>query len=666
MKKYIYRAALIISAVLTALIPPAASALTDDDLILFKEIGNIFYNRSGTACYSGGSLTGDGNFAKIVDYFSGNNLKGIVISAEGIAGIVANFSHESALSPFRNQGQSSSPTGNMSARNGYGIAQFTPRTKVLPSLQSDPRTASLFNQYYDQKYGGSPSSNGIPEGVPTSVNDAWLAVQLDFIVDSEFTTTKLKSYRNVGGTMGLDYLDGGLSILDAMNQAESPEDAARVFVWIYERPADKPGGAIRRGETARNIFPEVLALLDTSVPNTGSNPTGFTTDGSDITIIGDSITAHSQSDILNLLPNADIHTQADMQFYDSADDNLSGITILNQLIANNQLRDILIYSLGVNGPITLTQAQTVVNAAGPDRTVVFVSNYAPDKDYIVGNNNTFTRIAQDNPNVYVADWSGAINTDVAAYIGPDNIHPTNPAGTQLFAETLHAAIVSNQASHAAQNCEAGVESTLPIGNPTDSSVDVPCDPRTIDLGIHDGWTGGVRTSYRFCSVPNLPVASSQGNSIHQAAGRTDLFGQAILNSRVAGAVFSMVEAARADGVTLTASNVFRSFDWTVDNCNLSASQKATLLSQRQSGKVDRICNKPSSEFAPPGYSNHGAGVAIDFTGHCGGKTGTYECSHPIYDWLRVNAQRFGFTRYSIEYWHYDTRDFVPTMETYGS
>ncbi|MFV0485171.1 MAG: D-alanyl-D-alanine carboxypeptidase family protein [Candidatus Saccharimonadales bacterium] len=203
---------------------------------------------------------------------------------------------------------------------------------------------------------------------------------------------------------------------------------------------------------------------------------------------------------------------------------------------------------------------------------------------------------------------------------------------------------------------SGTETNQVVGNANEASEAVACDPRTTDLGIHDGWSGGKRTYYRLCSIPNLPSTTTAGYAaVLQKAGRTDLSGKAVLNSRVSGAVYSMVEAAKADGVTLTAGSTFRSFEWQRDNCNLNQSQKNTLNAQRETGSVQRICNKDSSLMAPPGYSNHQSGTAIDFTG-CNYSCPTKgPCNNAMYNWLRANATRFGFSQYVNEYWHYDTR-----------
>lgn len=212
-------------------------------------------------------LVGDSNFTKIANYFASRGLKDIAI-----AGILANLQNESRLTPFAIQGQpkNTSGAGEPPSGGGYGIAQFTPATKIAKILQKDARSQEYFSQYYSTKYGGyaikswNEGGTGVPEGVPVTVNDAWLNVQLDFFYKGEMQSTKVGSYRNLGGTMGLDYIQDSDTILEALSNAKDEKDAARIFVWIYERPADKPGAASGRQTVASSMLPYVQKAISST------------------------------------------------------------------------------------------------------------------------------------------------------------------------------------------------------------------------------------------------------------------------------------------------------------------------------------------------------------------------------------------------------------------
>lgn len=183
-------------------------------------------------------MTGGTNFKKIVSYFSSKGL-----GHTAIAGIMANFNSESPnYSAFRIQGQGSSQDGPVPSNGGYGIAQFTPTTKIGKVLKEDIRTSKYYDTYYTRKYGGTPDAKtGIPEGVPVEVNDAFLEVELDFIYKGELKSTTAAGRLDKLKRAGVEYIDAKDTIFDALKKTEDKEggekDAAKIFMILYERPA---------------------------------------------------------------------------------------------------------------------------------------------------------------------------------------------------------------------------------------------------------------------------------------------------------------------------------------------------------------------------------------------------------------------------------------------
>lgn len=176
------------------------------------------------------------------------------------------------------------------------------------------------------------------------------------------------------------------------------------------------------------------------------------------------------------------------------------------------------------------------------------------------------------------------------------------------------------------------------GNVFESSENIACAPGTNDLGIHDGYNDGQVVRVRLCAIPNLPAQgreSTPGDPYYIQGAE----GNAIVNSRVSGAVLAMVDAAKADGVTLTASSAFRSMP-------------------NQQGLF--AANPNPNLVARPGYSNHQMGIAIDFAGTSVKNSSATTCASrqtdpgsPVWNWLSNNAIRFGFRQYSAESWHWD-------------
>jgi hypothetical protein len=173
----------------------------------------------------------------------------------------------------------------------------------------------------------------------------------------------------------------------------------------------------------------------------------------------------------------------------------------------------------------------------------------------------------------------------------------------------------------------------------DSSA-IPCAPGTTSVGVLDGYHEGDRTRVRLCAVSNLPASatadeSNPGTKYYiKGANR-----RPVVNSRVSGAAFAMVEAAKRDGVALTATSSFRQ----------DAQQRALYQCY-----VDQ---KPGClQAAEPGYSTHQMGLALDFNlprtyDTCDGGAAK---DNPAWKWLRANAAGYGFRQLQAENWHWDT------------
>ncbi|MDR0887371.1 MAG: D-alanyl-D-alanine carboxypeptidase family protein [Candidatus Nomurabacteria bacterium] len=171
----------------------------------------------------------------------------------------------------------------------------------------------------------------------------------------------------------------------------------------------------------------------------------------------------------------------------------------------------------------------------------------------------------------------------------------------------------------------------PIGDVYASSEAIPCDSRTRDLGIFDGYHGGILTKVRLCEL-DMPSSGSEDG------------GKARVNSRVSGAFASLVDAAKAAGLNPSANSSFRS----------QAHQQALWDANPNPAKVAR-----------PGNSNHQMGLAIDFsmtgtgsTSNCKTISGicTPSVHSDLYDWLRANSCTYGIRQYNGEFWHFDTLD----------
>lgn len=202
--------------------------------------------------------------------------------------------------------------------------------------------------------------------------------------------------------------------------------------------------------------------------------------------------------------------------------------------------------------------------------------------------------------------------EAAACYQGDNDSCTNVGYSQAAAD-----------SGGSETPTATAGATIDMNHLYDSSVDVACAPNTKDLGIQDGYTEGKKVKIRICAVSNM---SSSGEESQGGYGVSGADGKAIVNSRVSGAVYAMVAAAKTDHITLSATSAFRTM----------AHQQA-------------LCPCDGVHVAIPGTSNHQMGLAIDFDGL---PSTPAPGSGPVWDWLEKNASSFGYKNYPQEAWHW--------------
>ena len=175
------------------------------------------------------------------------------------------------------------------------------------------------------------------------------------------------------------------------------------------------------------------------------------------------------------------------------------------------------------------------------------------------------------------------------------------------------------------------------------------------------------------------------------------------------AALIMAAAAKADGVTLSVGSGFRPAAGPTVRWTTASGKSNTLTTQEAIRRTESRFKKSSSDYnkfinnngtaaelsgrktatgkwgpktgkeafvwyagssayaaatAPPGSSNHGSGIALDFnTGTRDRSTGFSQLDATVYVWLAKNAHRYGFIRtVSSEEWHWE---YLPTEAVKG-
>ena len=159
--------------------------------------------------------------------------------------------------------------------------------------------------------------------------------------------------------------------------------------------------------------------------------------GSNILMIGDSITRRSQTQLQTAISGIDIVSQDSKQFGGADNNNPTGLQLLKSLT----LKPIIILALGTNNAsLTTDDVNEAIKLVGSNRQLIFVTNYKyNDPNFYSSNNNKLRAAAQTNSNIAIADWEAAAATDPDKYIDTADgygVHPSVGAGTELFAQTI--------------------------------------------------------------------------------------------------------------------------------------------------------------------------------------------------------------------------------------
>ena len=173
-------------------------------------------------------------------------------------------------------------------------------------------------------------------------------------------------------------------------------------------------------------------------------------DGKDVTIIGDSVTNGSRTALEAKLSGIDIHAQDSKQFYGSDSSNPTGEEIVNELAASNSLRTHVVIALGTNNTsLSEDSVKSVIDKIG-QKNIWLVLNYDDYKtDKYDANNATLGGIATAYKNVNTIDWPKTVadaktKNPGTTYIKDEqpnySVHPTNPEGTELFAQMIYDAL----------------------------------------------------------------------------------------------------------------------------------------------------------------------------------------------------------------------------------
>ena len=170
------------------------------------------------------------------------------------------------------------------------------------------------------------------------------------------------------------------------------------------------------------------AIENPSTP-TKKAPTGNQLDLNEnqVTFIGDSVVLNVAPYIEKLFPKSYIDAEVGRQMWDVDQ-------VIKNLEKQNQLGDILVFTLGTNGAFRISQLQEVVNRLEHVKQIVFVNTRVPRKwqNHV---NRALKEVQEENPEIILVDWFEK-SANHNEYFISDGVHLTRE-GAQVYAKMVY-------------------------------------------------------------------------------------------------------------------------------------------------------------------------------------------------------------------------------------
>nr|WP_246297256.1 acyltransferase family protein [Janibacter cremeus] len=156
--------------------------------------------------------------------------------------------------------------------------------------------------------------------------------------------------------------------------------------------------------------------------------------GDEIQIFGDSMVVGAVPALEYYFPGVRIDAKSNRRW----SDGLSAVTA-----AQDSLRRAVVLAFGTNAGTDPETVEKILDEIGDDRMVVLVNLHADRLSRIDGDNADLAEIADEHPNVTIADWDSAV---AAEDLQADGIHPSL-GGAHSYAATIRQALADLSEQH---------------------------------------------------------------------------------------------------------------------------------------------------------------------------------------------------------------------------
>ena len=218
-------------------------------------------------------------------------------------------------------------------------------------------------------------------------------------------------------------------IANQLNEMSAQEELA-------ENESIKYLGVNDLTDTIKHTLDEQLKLAanSTNLPKVSSGAGAKSANSANVLVLGDSVTLGAKEALESIIPGT----------YVDAKESRSIITatgIIASYSAKGKLPNTIVISLATNEyNITDSLLQSIINAAGKDKTFVLVTAYAGPQQPREKQNAALKSFASKHDNVYIADWWEIAHNDWSLMYA-DHIH-LNPEGRVTYANLVYNVIRS--------------------------------------------------------------------------------------------------------------------------------------------------------------------------------------------------------------------------------
>ncbi|MGI6545127.1 MAG: hypothetical protein ACOX2M_01615 [Fastidiosipilaceae bacterium] len=196
--------------------------------------------------------------------------------------------------------------------------------------------------------------------------------------------------------------------------------------------ADESDNTLIMGEAFNPPDPQSVGLPGGTTVSTERYPSPHSNSksnrlngGASVTAVGDSLMVGATPHLGAALKDFNVQAEVGIQMDE-------GIAFLRGIVEQDKLGDILLVSLGSNGPIDDGQIDTIMDLADGRR--VFAMNVVVARSWEGSVNQTWANATKRHDNLHVVDWRSYVS-EHPGVLRPDGVHPTQ-SGYSSYAQLL--------------------------------------------------------------------------------------------------------------------------------------------------------------------------------------------------------------------------------------